>query len=99
MNSIVKVATRFSSMKNALNPVRQALFVGQNAPLLQTGTSRQFARSLWYMCSSDNNEILKLRKPTHTCSCGCSSGHQQIHTKGSIITYYKQCMYSPSVSP
>ncbi|XP_059480398.1 complement component 1 Q subcomponent-binding protein, mitochondrial [Neocloeon triangulifer] len=80
MNSIVKAATRFSSMKNALNPLRQVVLSGQNASLMNAaGTSRQITRSLWHMCSTNNTEISKFKSPSFTCTCGCSS--KAVHTK------------------
>jgi hypothetical protein len=86
MNSIVKAAARFSSMKSALNPVRQALVGQQNAPIVKAGTSRQFTRTLWHMCSSsDKSQLLKFQKACQMCSCGCSSGQIKVHTKGLFL--------------
>lgn len=76
MNSVIKVALRVSNLRTLLNPVKSIVSIGA------ARQQRQFARNLWYMCSSKaSNDTMatKLSSPSDLCSCGCGSRHS--HTK------------------
>lgn len=80
MNGMMKAALRFSSFKAVTNPLKQVLFPGSTI----VGTTKQFSRTLWHMCSTKSEESkvgnLRLKNPTSLCSCGCGSQRLQ-HTK------------------
>lgn len=81
MNSVLRSAFRANNLRVLLNPAR-------NMVPSNTGSQRQLARNLWYMCNSKNEQTLaskwKVENPSTLCSCGC--GSNAIHTKGKLKT-------------
>lgn len=77
MNSIIRTVFKSAQLRSLLNPAR-------NVISSTSGSHRQIARNLWYMCNSRNDHSsiskLKIEEPSTLCSCGC--GSHAIHTKG-----------------
>jgi len=76
MNSVIRTTFKYQNLRQLLNPTRKIVTVNNVS-------HRQFARNLWYMCNSRNEDLiskLKLENPSTLCSCGC--GSHAIHTKG-----------------
>lgn len=76
MNNIIRAAFKSQLLRSLLNPARKIVSVN-------AGSQRQFARNLWHMCNSKNEDRfpqLKLENASKLCSCGC--GIHGIHTKG-----------------
>lgn len=79
MNGILKGVLRVSSLKSLANTLGQSTSANN---VLGTA-KRQFTRTLWHMCSRNEESRfvgLKLKDPSNMCSCGC--GMHKIHTKG-----------------
>lgn len=85
MNSIFRSALKINNIRCLLNPAKNLIASTSG------NQQRQIARNLWYMCSSQNNKtdhknMLNIKKPSMTCSCGCNG----VHTKGecNICIYF-----------
>ncbi|KAG8230840.1 hypothetical protein J437_LFUL010237 [Ladona fulva] len=83
MSGLVKLTSRLSQFKNVLHPLRQSLYARNAANISNVIAKRQFARTLWHMCSSRSDTGFvtqwKIKHPSDLCSCGC--GIHGVHTK------------------